>query len=68
MPPAPARPRRVPAVSSVTRLKRRSRSSKPSSARRSSSRCDLVFFTPASTESRRALISARSSDGRSNQA
>ena len=55
------------AVSRVTRLKSLSRSSTPSRARRNSSRA-IVSRTPISTASRRALISARSSDGRSNHA
>ena len=52
------------AVSSVTRLSRRSRSSTPSSERRSSSRA-MVRLTCSSTASSRAAISAASSAGRS---
>ena len=52
------------AVSSVTRLNNRSRSSTPSSARRNSSRATMSF-TLASTASCRPWISLKSSDGRS---
>jgi hypothetical protein len=55
------------AFSRVTRLSRRSRSKMPSSERRSSSRATRSS-TPASTASRRAPISAGSSEGRSIQA